>query len=381
MTAYNSSDLYNKQVREEASTAFNTNCIDDETYRKILDAHASKLYSPNFFIRLALGILTVVAILFFLLLLIFFFKVSGSVVFIGLFVFLSLACYAVLELMVKAKNYYNAGVDNMLMCAVPIFIAAASVLEDYSNQNLILSAIITVVCCLLLIRFTDAFMAMVSYLSLYTLTFFLYLKLGNFGRATAPLMMMVVSAIVYTVAEKLYGKDKLFFYRFSLKLVTVLTLLTFYASGNYFVVKELSAQMFYVEVVPFGWLFWLFTLFIPLAYILYGIYKKDLVFFRVGLVLVAAAIFTVRYYHAVLSPEMAMLTAGAILIVVAYALIRYLKKPRFGFTFVNTRFADKELLHVEALILAQTFHKKTVVDHDVQFGGGSSGGGGATGNF
>jgi len=64
MTAYNNTDLYNKYVQEQASEAFRNKCIDEAVYRNILEKHPHTLYTPNYFIRIGLALLTFVAIVF-----------------------------------------------------------------------------------------------------------------------------------------------------------------------------------------------------------------------------------------------------------------------------------------------------------------------------
>src|SRR4030095_5675303 len=113
MTAYNKADLYNKYVQEQASLAFRERCVGNDSYQKILEAHPQKLYTPNYFIRIGLGLLTVVATVFSLLLLGLLVGVSETGGFIGLLIFFALLCYGFLELMVQQKNYYNAGIDNV----------------------------------------------------------------------------------------------------------------------------------------------------------------------------------------------------------------------------------------------------------------------------
>jgi hypothetical protein len=95
-----------------------------------------------------------------------------------------------------------------------------------------------------------------------------------------------------------------------------------------------------------------------------------------------AGILTVRYYHTILPAEVAMSIFGMLLITISYALIKYLATPKRGFTFEDDGHRNKNLLNAEALIIAQVFGKKAAVQQDgVQFGGGSSGGAGATGNY
>ena len=111
------------------------------------------------------------------------------------------------------------------------------------------------------------------------------------------------------------------------------------------------------------------------------IIKRDLVFIRTGIVLFIVSILTIRYYYKLLPAEIDMLIGGLILIAVTYVFIKYLHAPKDGFTFQNTSGNRKELLNVEALIIAQVFGKSNTKNKGFEFGGGSSGGAGATGEY
>jgi uncharacterized membrane protein YgcG len=129
-------------------------------------------------------------------------------------------------------------------------------------------------------------------------------------------------------------------------------------------------------------LFWALTLLTPLVYIFIGLRKKDRLSLDIGLLLIAASIFTIRYYYHVLPLEWAMTIGGILLIGIAYACMRYLKTPQKGFTCDPD--ADQhfvEALNLEALVIAETFQPATQPGNDFQFGGGSGGGGGAGGEF
>ena len=102
---------------------------------------------------------------------------------------------------------------------------------------------------------------------------------------------------------------------------------------------------------------------------------------RTGLGLIAATVFTVKYYYTILPVEMEMLIAGAMLIAGSYVLIKYLKIPKYGFTSEDLYPSKKEAINAEALIIAETFHKQPAIESDGLYGGGSGGGGGATGEF
>ena len=384
MQAYNKSDLYNKYVQEQATEALHSACISEESYKNILQVHPTMLYTPNYFIRIALGLLTAVSVIFSGLLLWLFTSASSTAAITTLLIFLAIICYITLELLVKSKQYYNAGVDNVLMNMTIAFVVSAFFVFAQGSW-LVTSSVIMVIALWLSIRFTDAFMSMVSYCCFFIFIFLAYIKGGEMAKATAPLIMMAVSALVYLFMKKLIRAGT-FKYQFCFKAVILLTLITFYASGNYFIVKELSNQMFHLRLrlndsIPFGWLFWIFTLIIPPVYIIYGITKKDFLVMRTGLALIAATIFTVKYYYAVLPAEIAMLIAGVIVTALSYALIKYLNISRHGYTSQNIYHSKNEILNAEALIIAETFNKKPTIENRGLYGGGSGGGGGATGEY
>jgi len=385
MQAYNYSDLYNNYVEAQASDALQTGCIQKESFVKIKEAYPVMLYTPNYFIRIALGLLTIVAVVFSGLLLWLISSASEESSIITLLVILAVFCYAVLEVFVQKKKYYNAGVDNILMAMILVFVIS-SFLVTGNISWIIISGITMLITLYLCIRFADSFMGVVSYFSSFIFVFLIYVKFGNIARATAPLLMMIVSAVAYLLINKLSSKTIL--YKFCCEAVILITLITFYASGNYFVVKELSNEMFSLNLalhdpIPLAWLFWSFTFLIPPAYFFYGIKHKNFLFIRTGLVLIAATIFTIKYYYTVLPVEIEMLIGGIVLIGVSYLLIKYLAMQRHGYSSANLFPHKKEMLNLEALIIAETFNEQPAAapQNTGLYGGGSGGGGGATGEF
>lgn len=384
MQAYKYKDLYNKLVQQTASEAFEAQGIGAETYKNILEAHPVALYTPNFFIRVALGLLTVIAVVFSGLLVWLISGASNNYAFIALFIFLCIGCYASLELLITNKQYYNAGVDNVLMCCCIVFLISASFTQDFTNNDVVTSAVMIILCLWLCIRFTDGFMAMLSFISIYIFILLLCIKAGIIGQAIAPFILLLLSAVIYLVATQLLKKERLLFYHFSCKAVRLLSLVAIYVSVNFYCVHEAGRQLLSPAVnmpAVLSSIYWLLTILIPVFYFIYGIRKKDLLFIRTALVLLIATISTIRYYYNLLPAEVDMLVAGIILIAVSYALIKYLRTPKHGFSFENNNLKRKELLNAEAIIIAQVFGKPGAQQKGFDYGGGSSGGGGATGNY
>ena len=94
------------------------------------------------------------------------------------------------------------------------------------------------------------------------------------------------------------------------------------------------------------------------------------------LLLMAAIIFTVRYYYFVASIEVIMTAGGIVLMLVSYGLPRYLNSPKCGFTNVEIASADvKGKLQIESILQAQTLTRQPASSDGANFGGGSFGGG------
>ncbi|MEO6721765.1 MAG: hypothetical protein ABIN67_15710, partial [Ferruginibacter sp.] len=237
------------------------------------------------------------------------------------------------------------------------------------------------------IRFTNNLMVVVAYLSLLGICFYAATQSGVYGKAFAPFILMEVSAIIYLAAAKLRQAGRLPLYNDTLQITKLCGLVGLYVAGNYFTVRELSNEMFDLHLtdnqgIPYGWIFWLFTFSIPLLYLARGIQKKDTLLIRLGLVLVAVIVFTVKYYYHIASIEATMSLAGIIMLGIAYALSVWLKKPTFGFTSEDLRAEEtQDKLKVESLVVAQTFSPEEAVADVTTFGGGSFGGGGSSGQF
>ena len=383
MQIYKPSQLYNRHVQERASEAVEEHLLSGDSFQKIKEAYPDTLYTPNFFIRIALVLLTAVAVLFsagiFGLL---FWSSDDSI--ISSLVFLGLVCYAVLELFVRKKWFYNAGVDNTLMVSIVVFIAAAFFVADFSFNTRLLSAVMILLCGWLCLRFTDAFMAVLCYIFFFIFLFANIIEFGSLARMVAPILMMVCSITVYIVFQRLSVVHNFNSYNGCYKAIMLCALLSFYLSGNYFVVNKLSIELFAVPLTTstlMAGMFWFFTVAIPLLYLGFGVVRKDKMLIRTGLLLIAAAIFTVRYYYAIFPLEITMFIAGMLMITTSYGVIRYLRIPRYGFVFKIKNAGMNLVEQAESLITADRFGTTASVETGFDFGDGSGGGAGASGKY
>ncbi|THU33412.1 hypothetical protein FAM09_25000 [Niastella caeni] len=389
MIAYNHTSLDNLLINEEASVALNNELISKEEADAIKNVYPVNLYTPNLFIRIGLFLLTVVIVLmgfglFWLLTKIESEKGIGTLVLI-----VSLMLYTALEFLIREKKHYRSGIDDALLWLSIAFMSIAAALLFPYISFLARSVLIFILTFYILLRFGNILISGLVYLSFLAIVFYAVIRLGDVAKIIMPFLLMAISFFVYWLMKKNKHNSRVKYYKTSCTFVEILALVTLYAAGNYFVVREVSNSMFELglkegESIPGGWFFWITTILLPIAYIFRGIQKKDVVILRTGLVLVAAIVCTIRYYHHIAPLEVAITIGGIIMIIIAYAITKYLTTPRHGFTHAEPN--DPALagwLQVESLVVTQTFHQTTPVEtvDQTKFGGGSGGGGGATGGF
>lgn len=388
MLAYNNKGLDHLDIQEQAATAYRKKCITDQEYAAVQAAYPVDFYTPNAYIRIGLFILTLVILSASLGLLVLMLLDAMKDVYAGLLIFAGLATYGVLEYFVQTKKHYQSGVDDALLwMSATLILCGINIMMDLEVSVFAQCMLVFLISLYATLRFADTLMSVIAFLALLSLVFERATVLGDLAKIVLPFLLLAISLVVYLLMKRGEHVNALRHYKSCFMLVQIAALLTLYISGNYFVVHETSIMLFGsypedMQGMPMGWLFWILTVAIPVIYIYFGLKKKDTILLRAGLILVAAIVFTIRYYHSVAPLEVAMLIGGIILIGLAYGCIKYLKTPRHGLTDENTddpHFLDK--LHLESVIIAETYSPQAPVADDFQFGGGTGGGGGASGTY
>lgn len=384
MIAYNKKTLSNRFIIQEAAEANAHGYITADTLTNIVAAHPVALYTPNLFVRIGMGFLTIIIILLSLGLLALIFQVNSLLS--GFVILFGFICYGVLELLVAKRKYYNAGVDNVLMAAAALFVTMGisfnHVADNPATNDIIISLATCLITAWLALRFTDAFMGTIAILSLFSFVFYLYAYTIPSAEHSFSFILILLAAALYLAIKKLQETPGNIVYHEVYMTLKIVSFLTFYVMGNYYVVSELSFEIFQREHnLPAGtaWFYWLWTFVIPLAYIAYGIHKQHVILLRIGVLLFAIAILTFRNYYAWVSTETALLVAGIFLIVASYWLMNILKEAKAGFIFAPL--ARRENGNLEALIMCEAIGVKEQPADETKFGGGNFGGAGAGSNF
>jgi hypothetical protein len=388
MIAYNRISLDNLSIHNQAREAFDAGCITGEEKIKIDATHPVNFYMPNIFICIGLFLLTaLIASCTLGLLVLMSAGSSGS--FTVILIFFGLVCYGALEYTVYAKQHFKSGVDYALLW-MSAGLLYAGFFFAVNNMSITAQCItVFMISLLFVLRFANNIMALMAYASLLAFLVNMSAEISRTVQLITPFILMAVSISTWFLSGWLYNHNSARHYRQCITTIKIAALTSFYLAGNYFVVREMGSYLFGPSqnsgAISIGWLFWISTVATPLFYIYQGIIKKDHLFLWTGLALMAATVFTIRYYYQMMPVEWAILSGSIVMISIAYGLTKYLKQPRHGFTSlenINRHLLQK--LHLESLVIAETFAGAATVkipDSDFQFGGGSGGGGGAGGQY
>lgn len=382
MLIYNTAQLDNRLIRQDAEDAADAVMIAPETAKRIAAAHPYTLYSPNIFVRIGLMLATMLVVLL-AAGLVFLVMIDGALRSIEVFFIVwGVLAYGTLEMWMSTHAHYRSGVDEGLawMSVLMIGISLMSLMENQSPVGLYV--ILSIIGAWFALRTSDPGIAFCTWCCAIMLVVHFAIWYIPGARYLLPFLVMAVAGAGYFLFTRMQRQFRFRHYDLALSVLRLAALATFYLAGNYFIVHHAGQELLGMEgTPPLPWLFWTLSLLLPPAYIWLGLRKKDRVPLAMGLILTAAAVFTVRAYHAVMPLETAMALGGIVLIAVSYITHRYLKTPKRGFTTqaMNTRSFGAEQL--EGLIIAETMQHAPQPAETTRFGGGSGGGGGAGGEF
>ncbi|MBK7649829.1 MAG: hypothetical protein IPJ20_02470 [Flammeovirgaceae bacterium] len=386
-SAYNQQWVYNLAVIKEVKRWAKHHFITDDQLTLIDEAYKVPFYHPNVIIRLLLFVAALVALSGVTGLLTLMVVEAGQMVISILCVLYGIASFVVLERMFIAKNHYKSGVtEAILYHSCGFSVGGFAGLSDFDSTQLIL-----LVCLLIFtfaaIRYLDLITTALAIASLAAIVFYNCFEAGGIFKQVIPFVFILIFSAIYFTTQKLQRQVKLNAWHYNLLIVETICLLLVYLSGNYLVVRELSVNLMDLSLeegadIPFAYLFYFFTIIIPLSFLYFGIKRKDIVLLRVSLIVLAFSVFTFKYYYSLGHPEITLTVAGIILVGITILLMRYLKEMRAGFTRENLMASKWGTMNVEALLISQTMggNQPGNITTDTG-GGGDSGGGGASTSF
>jgi len=384
MIAYDQKGLDALLTTDTAREWHEKGLLSDEKWQAIQERHPSNFYSPNIFIRIGLAIFCQILLLA-ALGLAFMFVEPNSEAGAALF---SLFCGAVWIVLlefwaIRSARHFGSGIDDMLLYAgASVIIGGIWGLLPYDSQPLIYCCIAWPFLVAGSIRYGDRLAAAATYCCSLLIILLLANEIPKLALYLLPFSGMLFSAAAWLFVRNGQQRYTWRHWHGGLAVVELLALVSFYASGNYWMVQQAGLEWFGLEQAPMAWFFWTFTFAVPALYIFWGLRQKDRLLLDVGLGCLAAVVLTYRYYFHVLPLPWAASIGGAVLLATAYFSIRYLRKNEGTYTYDAG--AKKSLYQeLEEQVIEQTIAGQTVaapVKKDT-FGGGQFGGGGASGEF
>jgi hypothetical protein len=387
--AYNIAELENKKVLIEAKNLYKSKVISQEQWQNINKIYASKLYSPSKFIRVLFFILTLIGLstVSAPMSLIVIDINSQSAIQIMLFI-TGVSIMVITDLvLIKKNNHYLSGVTEAGIYTGLSFIASGLLAGDHINV-LVYPLVGLLFSAFAAIRYLNLLALTATFFFLGWFIFQLVFTIGGTIEALLPFIFMFVFGGAYFGIKKLKPKLTNIVFDNHFILGQTLALLIFYIAGNYFVVRELSIELMRLnlaegEDIPFAYLFYGFTVLVPLAYIYFGVKHKSILLIRTGLLTIALSVITLKYYFSLGMPMLTITLSGAILITIAFLMFNYLKQMRNGFTtakLLNDQWSSQNLT---AIVASQTLGGNNLPEtpNEDIFNGGEFGGGGAGSNW
>lgn len=384
MIAYNSEWLDALATNEAAQEWHKKGLLSDEKWQAIQARNTSNFYTPNVFVRIGLavfGLILMLAVMGFAALI----SEPDSEMGFALFgLFWGVIWIVMLDFWaIRLARHLCSGIDDiMLYTGVTTIIMSLCSLLPYNADALVYCFIAWPFLLAGSIRYRDRLMAAATFICSLLVVLLIVNKIPGVALYLLPFAGMGCSAAAYFFARRGQRNDDWRHWNGLFVVVELLSLVTFYTSGNYWVVQQVAYNMFELTQPPVGWFFWSFTFLFPLLCIQQGIIRKDRHLLDVGLLCAGAAVFTFRYYFHVMPWAWAAAIAGAGLFLTAYFSIRYLQKNAGAYTY-DADSRTSLLQHVEEQLIEQTIAAQTppVPVKKESFGGGQFGGGGAGGEF
>jgi hypothetical protein len=397
MIIYNKIWLDNLSNRRASLLWLKKGLISADESKAIEVKHPTEYKPQGFFARIGMFIFATIIVLSSFGLLLLISEPRSGIGFACECILISIGCYGFTEHFVKSKNHFRSGiVDAGLYLSLFGFCTALIIFINESKGDsdidpLIYVTAVTPFVLISAIRFTDAFLALIVYCLAIIMNALLVLKLGTFGKVILPFECMVFSGAAYYWVEQQQPKRHLRYWDNCLWMLELASIISLYLAGNYMVVRKLSEALLGTEIgvgedIHFAFLFYIYTIAVPLAYIWIGLKKKNRLFIRLGVLLVAAGVLSIKYYHSVLPIETALILSGTLLVVVSWLSIRYLKTPRHGITSATDDETSKldrisNIAFAAELVTQNQQQAPSAPNNDVNFGGGQFGGGGAGADY
>lgn len=388
MRAYDENKLTNIVLLEETDTFLNAGFITQEQADCIKNNLPVFKSQNNLLLRLA----------FFILGSLLYASICGTISIIGMqigesyfhfcFYLFAIIGWAAAEFLAR-ENYKNYGVDDAFILGSILNLAIAIGINSESFE-LLIAFFVSISALVMYKRFIHNISLLLFCLATTATLFYALLEIDTIGKTILPFATLIFAVVCYFFTKRKLTQLKELYYHKGFVIANSFYLILAYLSCNYFVVRELSSELLGINLkpnqdIPFALFFYIFTITVPIVYIMTALKTKDRYLLWIGALCIGFSIFTIRYYHSILPVEVAMTLGGILLFTISYFSIQKLKDKTSGITFELDRLTqNKDFKSTEALVAVTAFGIKPetkIEESPMKFGGGDYSGGGASGSF
>jgi hypothetical protein len=376
MKAYNETWVENLNLKPKLIEYFQNSLLDATEYRNGENELREGFYRPNWWIKVGLFVFTLIAISFSSATLSLIFSIIDNETALNIYLIISgIICVCLLEYLIKIKKLYGSGVDNAFIYSAIGFFASTLILHT-PNASYFIPLILLIILVPFFIRYSDLLVAFAIFVNFYLFVFLLSLEY-SMGKTLLPFIFLILSGSSYFLIKK-YLKS-IYYYKTKV-LFEILSMLVFYLSGNYYIVREGNALINDLNngsEIPFGAVFWVLTFVIPGFFIFKAINDKDKKILQMGFLTSALSVLTFWYYYIDIQLEWNLTLAGMALIGCSVLGLRLFKNTKANINIKpEVKFRTQKM---EAIFMSGLDQLSQSNSGNVQFGGGDFGGGGAQG--
>lgn len=285
------------------------------------------------------------------------------------------------------KNYFAYGFDDSFILSISLFLCIS--LGIFTESVLVVLFVFVLISGFCTLRYVHVPSAFFTLVGLIGLTGYLVTQEKILPSYYLPVLIFLVAIGLYFFQLKLSKKISNFIYTNVFLTIKIFSLVIGYAALNYYVVRELSAVLLGLQIlpneeIPLAALFYFATFGLPLFYIFYGLKNRDRSFFWIGLLTLALGFATIRYYHSFLLIEYALLLGGSLLFVAVYFSIKKIRDNTIGINFSEDKNLNPMAFEAVKHLLVNANVNNAIPsanESPMAFGGGEYSGGGAGGSF
>ena len=285
------------------------------------------------------------------------------------------------------KNYFAYGFDDSFILSITLFFCVSVGFFTESVIFVLFILVLIASCCA--VRYVHVPSILFSLIGLVGLIGYTVTEEKIIPSFYLPVLMFLIAFGLFFLQRQLSQNIKYFIYTNVFLTIKIFSLILGYAALNYFDVRELSAGLLGLELlpneeIPLAPLFYFATFAIPIVYIFFGLKNKDRIFFWIGCLTFALGFATIRYYHAILPIEVAFILGGSVLFAIVYVSIRKIRNNTSGITFNEDKNLNPMAFDVvKAILINANVNTTTITANEspMEFGGGGFSGGGGGGSF